>query len=376
MSRKERELYEKHQVSNRLHIIGSIWLVFLIGIPIWWKTTEVYRASLPYKEVQKWQDPNSLYINFSIQLSYILPNNVGKNIDTDSLNKKIQSEFDKNNVIGNNNAQESSPEDDFEYTYPPKIGYSFNVNTKTTNKWNSDIGLVKNIDEKFDDLLTLDNENDDEYNVYILKQKESAKSFADIYIGKNKQFMVFLKDFTEENIIKYTVPVIINLFANEHTDIISSFTEEREENESKEEIKKMRTFKYASNYQILYSLFNGNDNDYIVNWEIEKAIKSYFGPFFDTLSLISKFDISSQVQNFATLPLTAKYTNTDGDAHYYLEAKDLGHFINSAEWNLASPVSTAPPINFILYIPPISQSPLHIHDSKGKYYKDFSMMKK
>jgi len=43
-----------------------------------------------------------------------------------------------------------------------------------------------------------------------------------------------------------------------------------------EEIKKMRTFKYASNYQILYSLFNGNENDYIVNWEIEKAIKCKF----------------------------------------------------------------------------------------------------
>jgi len=48
-------------------------------------------------------------------------------------------------------------------------------------------------------MLMLDNENDDGYNVYILKQKESAKSFADIYIGKNKQFMVFLKDFTEGN---------------------------------------------------------------------------------------------------------------------------------------------------------------------------------
>lgn len=88
----------------------------------------------------------SLYINFSIQLSYILPNDIGKNINTDSLNEKIQSEFNKNNIIGNNTAQESSQNEDFEYTYPPKIGYSFNVNTKTTNKWNSDIGLIKNID--------------------------------------------------------------------------------------------------------------------------------------------------------------------------------------------------------------------------------------
>jgi len=366
--RKERELYEKHQVSNRLHIIGSIWLVFLIGIPIWWKTTEVYRASLPYKEVQKWQDPNSLYINFSIQLSYILPNDIAKDININSLNKNIQEEFNKKNIIGNNNEntqENTSTDDDFEYTYPPKIGFSFSVNTKTTDKWNSNIGLTRNIDENFDDLLTLDTDTD-EYNVYILKQKETAKSFADIYIGKNKQFMVFLKDFSEENIINYTVPIILNMFENEHSDIISSFTEERDENESNEEIKKMRTFKYASNYQILYSLFNGNVNDYIVNWEIEKSIKSYFGPFFDTLSLISKFDVTSQVQNFATLPLTAKFSNINDNKYYYLEAKDLGHFINSAEWNLASPVSTAPPINFILYIPPYSQSPLYIHDSKGE----------
>lgn len=367
--RRERELYEKHQVSNRLHIIGSIWLIFLFGIPIWWKTTEVYRASLPYKEVQKWQDPNSLYINFSIQLSYIIPSDIIQNLDINSLNNKIQNEFDKNNIIGSNNESENTQiDDDFEYTYPPRIGFSFNVNTKITKKWNSNIGLIKNIDEKFDDLLTLDIDTDDKdkYNIYILKQKETAKSFADIYIGKNKQFMIFLKDFSEENIIKYTVPTIINMFANEHSDIISSFTEERDENESKEEIRKMRTFKYSSNYQILFSLFNGNINDYIVNWDIEKSIKSYFGPFFDTLSLISKFDVSSQIQNFATLPLTARFSNRNDNKYYYLEAKDLGHFINSAEWNLASPVSTAPPINFILYIPPVSQSPLYIHDSKGE----------
>ncbi|ORX84479.1 hypothetical protein BCR32DRAFT_266273 [Anaeromyces robustus] len=367
--RRERELYEKHQVSNRLHIIGAIWLVFLIGIPIWWKTTEVYRASLPYKEVQKWQDPNSLYINFSIQLSYILPNDIAKDININSLNENIQEEFNKKNIIGNNNDNTqdntSTDDDDFEYTYPPKIGFSFSVNTKTTDKWNSNIALTRNIDENFDDLLTLDTDTD-EYNVYILKQKETSKSFADVYIGKNKQFMIFLKDFSEENIIKYTVPIILNMFENEHSDIISSFTEERDENESKEEIRKMRTFKYASNYQILYSLFNGNVNDYTVNWEIEKSIKSYFGPFFDTLSFISKFDVTSQIQNFATLPLTAKYSNDNDNKYYYLEAKDLGHFINSAEWNLASPVSTAPPINFILYIPPYSQSPLYIHDSKGE----------
>jgi len=78
------------------------------------------------------------------------------------------------------------------------------------------------------------------------------------------------------------------MFANEHSDIISSFTEERDENESKEEIKKMRTFKYASKYQILYSLFNGNVNDYMVNWEIEKSIKCNFNNIYIYCNLLQK----------------------------------------------------------------------------------------
>jgi len=89
----------------------------------------------------------SLYINFSIQLSYVIPSDIAKNLDVDSLNKNIQNEFDKNNIIRNDNEQENiKVDDDFEYSYPPKIGYNFNVNTEVTKKWNSDIGLIKNID--------------------------------------------------------------------------------------------------------------------------------------------------------------------------------------------------------------------------------------
>ena len=49
----------------------------------------------------------SLYINFSIQLSYVIPSDIAKNLDVDSLNKNIQNEFDKNNIIRNDNEQEN-----------------------------------------------------------------------------------------------------------------------------------------------------------------------------------------------------------------------------------------------------------------------------
>lgn len=368
--KKSREIYEQTQVKNRLHIIGSIWLVFLFGIPIWWKTTEVYRASLPYKEVQKWSSPSSLNMQFSISLSYIIPDDISSDFNFDTLKTEIQSEFDKNNLFNNSNSTErlQFDEDDLEYSYPPQVGFNFKVNTKITKKWKSDINIKTMIDEKLEDLLYSEKEDDD-YLIHILKQNPKAKSYADVYVGKNKQIMIYLKEFNKESLIKYSVPVILNMFANEQSEIISSFTEERNENKSKEEIEKMRAFKYAPNYQLIYSLFNGNLHNFIVNWDIDQAINLYLKPFFDTLSSISTFEISSQIQNFASLSINPKSYMKDNKQIFYLEAKDLGHFINSAEWNLASPVSNSPPINLILYTPSFTQSPLYIHDSNAEILK-------
>jgi phosphatidylinositol glycan class S len=46
-------------------------------------------------------------------------------------------------------------------------------------------------------------------------------------------------------------------------------------------------------------------------------------------------------------------------------AEHLPHFVNTAEWNLASAGTNATPINFLLYVPKRSQHPLYVLD-KGK----------
>ena len=38
-------------VSNRRRIIASYWLVVLLAIPLWWKTTSIDRLSLPESRV-------------------------------------------------------------------------------------------------------------------------------------------------------------------------------------------------------------------------------------------------------------------------------------------------------------------------------------
>lgn len=44
-------------VRRRSHIILSFWLIVLcLGLPIWWRTTTIYRADLPLQEMLDWSD--------------------------------------------------------------------------------------------------------------------------------------------------------------------------------------------------------------------------------------------------------------------------------------------------------------------------------
>jgi phosphatidylinositol glycan class S len=44
-------------ISTRRYILLSFWAVAIIlGLPIWWKTTTVYRAPLPLQPMLDWAD--------------------------------------------------------------------------------------------------------------------------------------------------------------------------------------------------------------------------------------------------------------------------------------------------------------------------------
>ncbi|KAG1471953.1 hypothetical protein G6F56_001823 [Rhizopus delemar] len=73
------------------------------------------------------------------------------------------------------------------------------------------------------------------------------------------------------------------------------------------------------------------------------------------------------IQNYAPLSLTPKYKERIGKPnYYYFEPQHLPHFVNSAEWNLASTSTSSPSIHFILYSPSQEEFPLRIHDTQGQ----------
>lgn len=56
---KKKELPPESPESIRLraYVIASFWaIVIFVGLPIWWRTTAIYRASLPVDEMMEWAD--------------------------------------------------------------------------------------------------------------------------------------------------------------------------------------------------------------------------------------------------------------------------------------------------------------------------------
>ncbi|KAL9548368.1 hypothetical protein MBANPS3_005714 [Mucor bainieri] len=145
------------------------------------------------------------------------------------------------------------------------------------------------------------------------------------------------------------------------------------ESKDKNDVSSMRAFKYSSQYETTFSLMNNNPENMKMDWEIRDAVNAYLSPFLKEVSVLSNFTIDSQIQNYAPLSLKPHYKERVGKpSYYYFEPQHLPHFVNSAEWNLASTITSYPSINFVLYVPSAEEAPLRIHNSKGSPTSQFS----
>lgn len=57
LKKKEPPPESAESIRLRAYVIASFWaIVIFVGLPIWWRTTAIYRASLPIEEMMEWAD--------------------------------------------------------------------------------------------------------------------------------------------------------------------------------------------------------------------------------------------------------------------------------------------------------------------------------
>ena len=128
-----------------------------------------------------------------------------------------------------------------------------------------------------------------------------------------------------------------------------------------------RSFRYASNLHITFSLFTPYASP--SGWEIEAALKNEFAPLLDSLSAVSNFSIDTQVQLYAKFaPSTPKPEFDDEAGTWTLKKDDLSSFINAAEWPLSPSVGIGPTLNFIVYVPDVANTPLVVKEGHSTHW--------
>jgi len=61
----------------RFWIVLSMAAAFVLGVPIWWKSTEIYRANLPHDQIQHWYQIKPDQTPFSIELKLFIATGAG-----------------------------------------------------------------------------------------------------------------------------------------------------------------------------------------------------------------------------------------------------------------------------------------------------------
>lgn len=119
-----------------------------------------------------------------------------------------------------------------------------------------------------------------------------------------------------------------------------------------------RSVKYAPTYHLTFSLFTPDASP--SGWDIEPGLRDILGPLLRALSPISNFTIDTQVQPYARLPPSIQPAYDEAQKAWILEQRDLGGFVNTAEWPLSPAIGIGPTINFLLYVPSPATTPLLI----------------
>lgn len=119
-----------------------------------------------------------------------------------------------------------------------------------------------------------------------------------------------------------------------------------------------RAYKSSPNFHLTFSLLTAGGAP--SSWDIQSAIQEHVQPLVQALSFVADFEVTTQVQLYATLPPTVRPSSREGQNGTYLRQDDLTAFVNAAEWPLAPSLGDGPTLNFILYVPAKDQIPLAI----------------
>ncbi|PNY22496.1 GPI transamidase component PIG-S [Tolypocladium capitatum] len=306
------------ETRRRSYIVLSFWLIVLgLGLPIWWKTTTIYRADLPLDRMLQWAEGKACRPVFPLQISVradALPDQ-----EAQHLVRLTQHALDDlNDFSGHHLRLQLAPK-----------GGAANAPTANDGKQEEPALTIRLTpgESSTASLNPLSAELDMTYTPSSTPSLNSASSALASLIADELR-----STFSEEqSIISYLLSTS-STSSGVHR---QALTPEATEALAKRTTKSLR---YAPTYHLTFSLFT--DGAVPSTWDIEAAVDAYMRPMLDVLGPIHNFTIDTQVQLYATPGVQSQVLNKE----------HLASFINAAEWPLSPSIGGAPTVNFVIFV--------------------------
>ncbi|KAF2007321.1 GPI transamidase component PIG-S [Amniculicola lignicola CBS 123094] len=343
----------KESLRLRQWVIASFWAVVLcLGLPMWWKTTAIYRADLPLQHMTDWAEGKICKPVFPLRIAVEAPFQLP---DAHNLIRTTQHALDDLN--------------EFSAHHLRLILADIPVARNASQQMVTDGMGISSNDRDIALLLRL---IPVETGTTPRSMLQTYATRLDIYYAAHQ---IPSSSSTGSPLATFIAEELHSIFAEEQALLayqlstnVGALTPKMKapspEKVAELERQSTRALKYAPTYHLTFSLFSPTSVPSA--WEIESALQQYLAPLLESFSFISNFTVDTQVQLYAGFSPSIRQPEYDDNLKAWtLRREDLSGFINAAEWPLSPSIGVGPTVNFVLYVPDQLQSPLLIKENGG-----------
>jgi len=303
------------------YVNWTVFLLFLlVGLPLWWKTTEVYRAALPDVQIEHLYDQNK--INITVEIAVL-----SEHYDVNLLMEKLKSSLN-----------------DHKSCIDKKSLVQVNYKVKALDSEKIEVipgGLIVEFLKGENKLLISEGRK-----VQVSMKTIFSDSFTQLVdVVKDKLINeCFLNDAAKE-VFHETQTANTNLLQNMVTN--------------------------GNEYEVLISLLISQNDNEVFDWNIEEAIQLKLASFLNAVRTVyDKVDVSSQVL-FSNKPYFNVKKSVEGNFSFVKE-EQLSNAVNKIESRIASKSTSISTISLVIHMTEESHNPLYIVNKKDQISKSNS----
>jgi len=295
-------------------VLSYVAIMLFIGVPLWWKTTEVYRADLPYDAIDRLSDISQVSHEVNLLLVSTASEARVPRLQKLLLNSQL-----------------------------------FNINFMARAPIAAEVEEIKSGSTIQELDLKVGNEFSTLPGSIALMELPSFYFTEPKVIPGNQRTVYYAVDARDADIVAVVMDTLLGEM-NMQKLWDSASVQDTPENRVRK--------KSTGNMDLQVTLVVPEPEYVSATWNIKEAVDTHLQPFLDNFPL--KFRINSQVLYLTSLHIPA---GLEGNGPLEVGEVELGTALNRMENLLNSQSSSNPALNLVLYIPPLQRIPLTVRGS-------------